>query len=118
MRQASDGQIAVADRQALGDFEIERRRFDVRLGEDFLDDARQLFFIELPWREIDRESKMGLDRLPQTQLPARCPEDPLSNRHDRADVLSERNEMFRLEDAASWPPPSQERFEGRDAIAG
>src|SRR6185436_13538629 len=77
--------------------------------------ARERFVLELARREIDGEAEIGAAlQMPRAHLPARRPEHPLADRHDRADLLRERDEVLRLHHPDTGTIPAQQRFESGD----
>src|SRR6516165_638930 len=77
------GGIDIAKQRALGHFQLEARRVEIRLGEDALDDVDKVGASELQRRDIDRNRNTG----PGLAVEAGLPQHGFAERDDEAAVL-------------------------------
>ena len=105
----------VVHRDGLGDLEVEDRGLEPGLPDDPAHVRGEVALLELPRRDVHGDAHRNRPgRLPRPQLLARPPEDPLAHARDEADVLGERDELARRQDALLGVPPADEGLDADD----
>src|ERR1044072_3303943 len=92
-------------------------RLELTRFKSFLDSIQQIGLCDLSRRKVDTQAQRAMARrieLPLTHLRTSFIQHPLTNRHDQTGLFGNRNEVARINEAATRMIPAHECFEARE----